>query len=222
MLLSLVLPHIRTPFYRKLYNTALGPLLTLYTYGLGITIIIPYNLVGYLCMALAPRKQAHLYVIVINGLWLTANNIIRMLQEDLGYGVITLCMLCYVKQTIISMNYRDGAYADKELTAREKKYALTQLPNFFDYCTYVFNLQSAVVGPSFEFKDWDNFINLQGDYAKMKPFSNYWPALKRFAQGLFCIVVSVLCFQYCPPDSMLSREFGQQSIAYKYVHLYFS
>ena len=53
----------------------------------------------------------------------------------MGYGVITLCMLCFVKQTIISMNYRDGAYSEKELTTRERKYALAQLPNFFDYCT---------------------------------------------------------------------------------------
>lgn len=79
VLLSLILSHIKTPLYRKLYNTALGPVLTLYTYGLGITTVIPYNIVGYLCMALAPRKQNHLYVIVINGLWLTANNVTRML-----------------------------------------------------------------------------------------------------------------------------------------------
>jgi len=38
------------------------------------------------------------------------------------------------------LNYRDGAYSEKELTTRERKYALDQLPNFFDYCSYVFNL----------------------------------------------------------------------------------
>jgi hypothetical protein len=132
-------------------------------------------------MLLAPRKHCNLWVIVVCGTWLTVNNVVRYVMEDTGYGVITLCMICFVKQTIISTNYKDGAADAVGLTSREKKYALQDLPSFFDYCHYMFNLQSAVVGPSFEFRDWNEFINLRGDISKMRPGSNYLPALFRFA-----------------------------------------
>lgn len=79
LILSLMVSHIKSPFMRKLVNTVLGLALTLYTYGLGIIIFIPYNICAYICMAVAPRKHAHLFVIVVNGVWLTVNNIIRMM-----------------------------------------------------------------------------------------------------------------------------------------------
>jgi hypothetical protein len=44
----------------------------------------------------------------------------------------------------------------------------------------VFNLQSSVIGPSFEYKDWEDFLNLRGDYGKMKQFTNYKPAITRY------------------------------------------
>lgn len=152
---------------------------------------------------------------------LTTGNVIRMVKEDTGYGVATLCMVCFVKHSIISINYRDGL-EDKGLTSREKKYALKELPGFFSYCNFVFNLQSSVIGPSFEFKDWDDFINLRGDYAKMRPFTNYLPALQRFGEALLCIVVSNVCFIYFPPNDMLTEEFGKTNFAYRILHVYMS
>ena len=124
LVLSFVISHLRSPFARKLVTTLLGLALTTYTYGLGVFLMVAFNVVGYLCMALAPRKYCNLYVIGINGFWLTANNVLRMVNEDTGYGVITLCMICFVKQTIISANYRDGGDYSESRTSREKKYAL--------------------------------------------------------------------------------------------------
>jgi hypothetical protein len=65
LILSLMISHIKSPFIRKLVNTTTGLALTTYTYGLGIFIVVPYNLSAYLCLAMAPRRQAHLYVIFI-------------------------------------------------------------------------------------------------------------------------------------------------------------
>ena len=84
-----------------------------------------------------------------------------MFRLDRGFGVETICMITFVKQSIISINYRDGnGDIDKWLTTREKKYALKEMPSLFEYCCYLFNLQSGLIGPSFEFKDWNEFINL--------------------------------------------------------------
>jgi hypothetical protein len=37
-----------------------------------------------------------------------------------------------------------------------------------------------VIGPSFEYKDWNDYLNVRGDFAKMRAFSNYFDAFKRF------------------------------------------
>ena len=79
-----------------------------------------------------------------------------------------------------------------------------------------------MIGPSYEFKDWDDFINLRGDYAKMKPFTNYLLALRRFCEGLGCFVVSSLAYTYFNPTDMLTEEFGTYSFAFRIFHLYMS
>jgi hypothetical protein len=51
-----------------------------------------------------------------------------------------LAMITFVKQTIISINYRDGAVEKSKLAEREFKYAVKELPTFWEYCNYVFPL----------------------------------------------------------------------------------
>ena len=181
MLISLIISHIRSPFLRKILNTNSGILITTYTYGCGIFLIVPFNMIGYVFMSCAPRKHAHYYVIFLSGFILLITNVIKQIVGDTGYNVSAIAMITFVKQTILAINYRDGM-GDLEdwNTSREKKYALKELPSFFDYCNYVFSLQSSVIGPSFEYKDWNNFLNLRGDYAKMKHFSNYPRAFIRY------------------------------------------
>ena len=90
----------------------------------------------------------------LSGLLLTAWNLYPQLTGDLGFNASMLAMITFVKQTIISINYRDGAVEKSKLTEREFKYAVKELPTFWEYCNYVFPLQSAVCGPSFEYNDW--------------------------------------------------------------------
>ena len=88
--------------------------------------------------------------------------------EDTGYSVSTLMMITFVKQSIIASNYRDGnGDLDSWLTSREKIYALKTMPTFSEYCNYMFPLVSSVIGPSFEFKDWNDFINMKSPYSTM-------------------------------------------------------
>jgi predicted cupin superfamily sugar epimerase len=63
---------------------------------------------------------------------------------------------------MIASNYRDGnGDLDTWMTSREKTYALKQMPSFVEYCNYVYPLVSCVIGPSFEFKDWNDFLNMK-------------------------------------------------------------
>ena len=110
---------------------------------------------------------------------------------------------------------------DKEnITPREKKYALKEPPSLLNYCAYIFNLQSSVIGPSFEYKDWDDFINLRGHYADMPLFSNYPKAFERFtcaiSSTVFGLVLSLFGFDAW---NMLKPEFATYSFAYQVFYL---
>jgi ABC-type Na+ efflux pump permease subunit len=54
--LNILLSLIKEPFYRKLVSTFGGIAISTYAYGLGIIFLIPYNMIGYVCMCLVPRK----------------------------------------------------------------------------------------------------------------------------------------------------------------------
>jgi hypothetical protein len=88
----------------------------------------------------------------------------------------------------------------EDITPREKKYALKKTPSLLNYCAYMFNLQSSVIGPSFEYKDWDDFINLREHYATMPLFSNYPKAFERFGSAL-CATALGLVLSMCGFDA---------------------
>lgn len=81
-----------------------------------------------------------------------------MSELNTGFSVTTLAMITFVKQMMITINYRDGlGDYNAWMTSREKSYALKDRPSLLQYCSYLFNLQSSVIGPCFEFSDWENY-----------------------------------------------------------------
>lgn len=219
MLLSLALTHIRSPVLRRLYNTSFGLAVTFFNYGVSGFGLIPYNMICYFCLYLTPRRQSALVVGVLTGTILTIVHIHRYLHTDgQDYSIDTLMMMTFVKQTILAFNYKDGA-PGANVTPREKKYSIEKIPSLLSYLAYVFSLQSSVIGPSFEYKDWDSFMDLKGDYAKMPPFSNYASAFIRFVHGLMCVGASIALSHFFSPKWMLTQEFADKFIGYKLAYM---
>jgi hypothetical protein len=79
-LLSLLVSHVTSPLFRKLLNTLGGLFITTYAYGLGVLVIIPYNMIAYVCMLWLPRRYAHSVSIFAIGFLLTLSNIVRMID----------------------------------------------------------------------------------------------------------------------------------------------
>ena len=139
--------------------------MTFYTYGIYTLVLIPYNMTGYVTMLLMPRKFAVYIIIFVTGGLLTVGNYYEMLTEDITFNVSVLMMITFCKQFMVAINYRDGAGdLDGWLNTREKSRAIKNLPSLADYVNYIFNLGSSVCGPCFEFKEWDDYINLRGVY----------------------------------------------------------
>lgn len=172
-------------------------------------------------MLVTPRRYSAYVTTTLTASLLLACNI-RKIYHDGGqaFGIESLFMITFVKQMILAFNYKDGA--SNNVTPREAKYSVVERPSLLTYCAYMFNLQSGVIGPSFEFKDWDNFMNLRGDYAKLRPFSNYLPAVARFGHGIGCVGIGIGLTVVFDPQYMLTNEFSTSHIAYRHGYMIFS
>lgn len=95
--LSLLISHIKNPTLRKSISTVGGLVMTTYTYGIEIVLYVPYCMIGYFFMRVAPRKHAHLYVIFLSGFLLTMSNIFEQIVGSTGYNVSTVAMIVFVK-----------------------------------------------------------------------------------------------------------------------------
>ncbi len=96
--LNLYLSLLKDPFSRKIVSTLGGIFISTYAYGFGMLFLIPYNMIGYMCMCLLPRKSCHYVAIFACGSFLTIGNYIRQIVfDDAGYGISTLLMITFVK-----------------------------------------------------------------------------------------------------------------------------
>ena len=75
--LNVLLSLVKEPVYRKLLSTLGGLLISTYAYGFGVIFAISFNMIGYVCMGIAPRKSCHTVTIFASGFFLTVGNYIR-------------------------------------------------------------------------------------------------------------------------------------------------
>ena len=69
-------------------------------------------------------------------------------------------MLNLCRITSISVNYRDGCVDSDQLKTREREYAIKEMPTFLQFIGYLYNSGCTLAGPFYEYKDYNNFINL--------------------------------------------------------------
>ena len=61
---------------------------------------------------------------------------------------------------------------------------------------------TAFGGPITEFGDFLDWANVRGDYAQMRPFSNFLPALKRLGHAFGFMILAVLAEEYTPKNEV--------------------
>ena len=71
------------------------------------------------------------------------------------------------------------------------------MPNILEYFSYIYFIPSCVVGPFFEYKDYENFMYKKGDYAeeyeKIRQNTNRFPVvIKKFLLAILFVVLMVI------------------------------
>ena len=75
---------------------------------------------------------------------------------------------------------------------------------------------AANSGPTTEFYIFDDFINLRGDYGKMRTFSNWLPAFKRLLHMICCVGIHfVFAFANFRPEVLGQEDLSHEPFWYR-------
>lgn len=157
-----------------------------------------YAVIAYLIMSQLPRNQQHKVMVVFLLSYMSSQHLYSMYHDYGGYNadVTTYTMLLVCKIWQVSFAFRDGGENVNDLLPREVEFKLDEIPGFMEFMSYVCWCCGCIVGPTFEYKDFKDFMELTGHYKDMPRGSNsmaaFKPAMENLLGGILCIVLHVV------------------------------
>lgn len=131
---------------------------------------------------------------------------------------ITIIMMIFVcRCTSFAWSYKDGGVEESKLSTRQIKYRIVELPSFFHFLSFVYFYGGAVVGPSYDFNDHQNFIYRRGEYAKVQ--KTFLPSLAYLLSSFVALAIVVLFSDKYNQKTMITQEFADLSFFDKYIYL---
>lgn len=109
----------------------------------------------------------------------------------MGVGKVALNVT--LRLAALCFCFRDGSNEIKDpensLTPYQLKHRIINCPSLIDVFSYTFTICGCFAGPFFEFKDYQDFINLEGRYKNIP--STIIPAFKKFIVA-WCKIIFIL------------------------------
>ena len=136
-------------------------------------------------------------------------------QKESGLEVDLIFMLNFSRLHMFAVNYDnagklDDADADKKLTSRERFYAetLREKVSFADWINYFFFVGTCPTGMVHEYRTFNDFINLKGDFTNIPVDKLPVNALIRFGQMIFVVVLMILVSLNFSFDFLLTEQWS--------------
>ena len=159
-------------------------------------------MVSYLTIAILPRSHSHIAVFVVSGLGLALAQAHRQIYFY-GYNGLDVpmnLMFNFSRVTSLACCIRDGDIIKKskakdkevDLRPREKAYAVEEIPSLFDFLSYLYFCGAAISGPWYEYKDWRQMIDREGDFKEIP--NTTWAAVRRYFEAWIRVATgAILC-----------------------------
>ena len=143
------------------------------------------------------------------------------------FSIKTTLMIACIKMHYIGLCYKDaglvaeGKAEQAKLTPREIKYAepLKEKLSLMQFLQYFCFVGTVIMGPSIEYRDFHEFINLQGDFAKMPITSSVLPAFKRLGHVLCLLVLTILAPLFHDYHYVLTEPFSNEPFPLRVYYL---
>jgi D-alanyl-lipoteichoic acid acyltransferase DltB (MBOAT superfamily) len=143
----------------------------------------------YLILIFAPRKYVGHVVIVESFLALSLVQLRRMFMTygDNGVDITGIFMMQLFNYIGLGYNYQNGARPEESLTPDQRERRVVEKPNYLTYLGYVNFLPACLVGPVYEYTDFENYLNRRRDFTSIP---NTLPAVFREA-GVFLLSIAL-------------------------------
>ncbi|KAF2094990.1 MBOAT family protein [Rhizodiscina lignyota] len=203
-------------------SVSLFYLLGLFNLGTGLIVLL-INAIGAYAIAFyidGPFMPWIAFVFLMG--YMSVSHIYRQIVEDPSVVDITGAqMVMIMRLTAFCWNVHDGQLPESDLSDFQKDRAIRQLPSLLDYFGYVFFFPSLLIGPAFDYVDYERYItttmfNLPPgvDPSKAPPTRKKRriprsgrPAGLKAATGIGWILLFLNLSGYYYPDYLLSPEY---------------
>ena len=211
---------LRSPTVRYIYSFVFGFGINYFMYENTtihpiIMLVLTY---GIMISFKREKQQAIVFGVIYS--YQSLMHIERMVNHygEWGAEITNFTMNLVCRLISLGFWYKDGL-VDSSRGGFPNDKAVKKLPSFLQVAGYTYNVPSWVAGPFFEYKDYEDWIELKGSYSKIP--SALIPGLKRFGTGCIWILCGITVMKYYSVEYLRSDEYWSSSIFMKPFHHYF-
>jgi len=152
---------------KHLYSSGIGLFFMFFCFGyVGWVHFFATSLFIYASFFLVPPQYLPKLAFFFLFIYLSSLHIYRMIIDYMGYSMDTtaLMMVLIVKLSILACNYSDGVKEKQEkelLTQISRENAISVVPGFLEYISYLAWFPTMLSGPAFHFTHYKNWIENQ-------------------------------------------------------------
>lgn len=197
----------------------MGALIQFYMYGWEIKHSVAMLMITYGSMMIFRREQQHIIIFVVLYLYQSIIHLDLMFNRwgIWGADITAFTMNLVCRLISLGMCYRDGSNRCKGDSNNEM--ALEKMPSFYKVAVYTFNLTSCIASPFYEYKDFEEWMELKGRYKTIP--STWYAGCKRFGLGATYIITMAVVGSGFDVEYLWSEEFCGQRWYVQMFNQYF-
>ena len=135
-----------------------------------------------------------------------------------GAEITAFTMNLVCRLISLAMCYRDGSPKCKG--DMENNMALSEMPSIFKILVYTFNVPSCIASPFYEYKDFEEWMELKGRYKNIPDPKKH--AVIRFLHAIGWIVLLYIMGTWFDLDNLLDEKFCQMPFWLKTWHQFWT
>jgi len=135
--------------------------------------------------------------------------------------ITTIYMMSICKFSSLVFSYEDGS--EENISTLINKYhkskVIVDCPTCLEMFSYIFYYSSAVVGPSFEFSDFRDFINMEKEYKAIPMQSSIQKGFIELGKAFSSLFIMIILSKYFHYHYVITEEFGKTALLYKLFYI---
>ncbi|CAK88292.1 unnamed protein product (macronuclear) [Paramecium tetraurelia] len=197
---------------RLIAGSVFGVLITYYIYRSQIINVLFQTVVVYILVKVLGKKSPW-PVFVESMIFVAAHHIYRQYTDYGGWkmDVTTILMMDTPKWTAFAFCVSDGLKT--QLSKEQEIRKIVKLPSFFEYFSFIFFFAGSVLGPCFDYYDFDQFINEDKEYKSIP--STIKETLRLLKNAVICMGIFLFTEKYFPLHFVTTEEFGTYNVLYQ-------